>query len=766
MGRIISWSSVFVISMLFIFTPYLRGLFFDSDMYVTEVIIAALFLVNVLWLLFKNPEKTRTLYLLVFLLPMMHLISLTVAESPQGVLDNTFRWLTFACMFVLLIWARQSKEANNVSEVLPYVFQLTGICIAFFSLFGLWGWVKFQDIMLAERMTGPFQYANTFAAVIAAFWLYALVALTREKLPLWATVFYSLPLVAYGVGFFHSYSRGAMVVFPVAWLIGLLLLKGRAQVSYIIHTLVSVVSSLLVFQFMTKSEDGAANPGLIPFIIATVVVMLLVQLIRVGIERFASNNAFFTKFTARSYAPFIMPALIIVLGVLVMLDMQNQGLVYQTLPESMQKRVSDISLETSSALGRTNVYEDAFKISKDAPMLGLGGEGWRIVYPKYQEIPYLNNEVHNGYLELLLSVGWLGLLVFVLVFGYLLLQLLRRAKQEQETGQQLMTIASLVALAMLFIHAAIDFDFSYGTVWLVVCWLLAMGVPVQPWRTAIPGNTQIPIMATRTIAAITAVLVLIGGLYEFRFYMAEQPLLAKPKMKLAEAQSLFERAVAYNPYNVEYHLKLADVYAKKYRQEKAEQWKAKAIASLKLAEMREPNNAFVKFTIGTTYLTLNDLEQAFQYFNKSLEYDRFRTEVYDAFMQIKTRMAVQAVEEGNKDRATEMAKQVIEHYEQYRKVFDPYKAQEIPDKRQLELEQGTYLFIGQSQMILGEYAKAIEQLKVINHPKLSVDAQAMMVVAYERLGQNEQAAAITKTMIAQQSDFPQRVIQYRFLVKE
>ncbi|MFY0544186.1 hypothetical protein [Brevibacillus sp. H7] len=72
-----------------------------------------------------------------------------------------------------------------------------------------------------------------------------------------------------------------------------------------------------------------------------------------------------------------------------------------------------------------------------------------------------------------------------------------------------------------------------------------------------------------------------------------------------------------------------------------------------------------------------------------------------------------------------------------------------------------FFFIGQAQILLGQYAQAIEPLKAVNDLKMSVEAQALMVVAYETMGQTKQAAAITKAMVGQHADFPQKVVEYR-----
>src|SRR5690606_37347501 len=128
--------------------------------------------------------------------------------------------------------------------------------------------------------------------------------------------------------------------------------------------------------------------------------------------------------SAKSYYRFIVPMLVVVIGTFVWIDIQNHGAIYRQLPTSFQERITNINAEASSALARAKMYEDAWKMSKDAPWLGLGGDGWKSLYTSYQSEPYLSNEIHNGYLEVLLNTGWIGFSLFAFVFLFLFSQVI------------------------------------------------------------------------------------------------------------------------------------------------------------------------------------------------------------------------------------------------------------------------------------------------------------------------------------------------------
>ncbi|MFY0544187.1 O-antigen ligase family protein [Brevibacillus sp. H7] len=749
----IAYVAFSIVSIIFLYTPYLRGLFFDADFYFIELVVDATFIIYSVWLFVTNRIKSYELYWIVFLIPFIHFLSFFGSETAKGALDNLFRWTAYSSFFIVLIWIQANDGSKKLGKVMPILFHLTGTWISFFALFGLWEWIEFKDVMLVNRMTGPFQYANTFATVICAFLLFALVQLTRSSLKLWETVFYCIPLISYGVGIFHSYSRGTLVILPIAWLVGLLILKGRAQFEYLLFSLLANVGSIAVFRQMTLDEaQKAANPGITIFIITSVALIVVIRFVKV----FMKNGSFWNVIEKPMFR-FGLPIGVILVGVLLALDIKLKGMVFQALPQTLQQRVSDINTETLSVLGRTNVYKDAWEISKESPAFGVGGEGWKVVYPAHQQIPYLNNEVHNGYLEILVSTGWVGMAVFLVVFAVLIKKTIIRIRNSDNEWEKTVSTAALVALSMMFLHAIIDFDFSYGTVWFIVFWLFAMAVPIHPVQNTANGHRN-----SRAVLLVVTIGVFISGVYTTRFYLANN-LLSQTNVQvtLDVAEPLFEKVTALNPYQTDYLINLANVYAAKYKSEGKEDWKSKAVKQLKSAESLEPNNSNLLFSIGRTYLMLGDWQEADQYFTNALDRDKFNVQLYDASIQLNAQVAYQLTQQKQKEQALSIANNVVERYADYVAKIEPFKMQEIPDKRPLELSNKTYFFLGQSYLLLGQYQQGVKFLKLVTDPQLVLEAQALLVVAFEEIGRHQEAAGITQKFFSQHPNFVQKVVLYK-----
>ncbi|WP_339318852.1 O-antigen ligase family protein [Paenibacillus sp. FSL R10-2734] len=145
---------------------------------------------------------------------------------------------------------------------------------------------------------------------------------------------------------------------------------------------------------------------------------------------------------------------------------------------------------SSTVSARGLFYRDAWRLAAEAPWLGRGGETWRSSYLSAQSRPYVGSQVHNGYLDILLNLGFVGLaaiLIMLLAAGWLL------AKRSQRL---------LPAFLVIVLHSAVDFDWSYGLIWLLLFWLpaLALAEHEQKHQSAIARFTSMSLL-TRSASA-------------------------------------------------------------------------------------------------------------------------------------------------------------------------------------------------------------------------------------------------------------------------
>ncbi|WHY18768.1 O-antigen ligase family protein [Paenibacillus sp. G2S3] len=147
---------------------------------------------------------------------------------------------------------------------------------------------------------------------------------------------------------------------------------------------------------------------------------------------------------------------------------------------------------SSTVSARGLFYRDACRLAAEAPWLGRGGETWRSSYLAAQSRPYVGSQVHSGYLDILLNLGFIGLaaiLLMLLAAGWLL------AKKSPRL---------LPPFLVIVLHSAVDFDWSYGLIWLLLFWLpaLALAEHEQKHQTAPTSFTSMSSLTTHFASAI------------------------------------------------------------------------------------------------------------------------------------------------------------------------------------------------------------------------------------------------------------------------
>lgn len=740
-----NWIVLLYLGAILLYTPFKRGLFFSQDLYLVSSLLCAGFVLWLLWVWIRKDRAISKKYFAVFLLPLVYALTFLVAKSPGSNFDHLLGWLGFASFFVMLLWVRHQKDTG---KWLPHLFGATGIAISYFSIFGVWGWVTYKDLMLEDRLTGPLQYANTFATIIGAFWMFSLIWLSKKRIAWWETVLFSLPLVAYGVGFFHSYSRGALVVFPVVWLLGLVALKAREQLYYIAATAVSLLSSLVVFRILIEQEEaGATNPGLLAFILGTLIVVGYALLVAT-----LNRKGFFERLDAvlsgKGWLRFVAPALAVVAGMLLFLDIQNQGAIYRVLPSTLQERVGAINLETASAAARIHMYGDAWEIVKDYPLLGLGGEGWKAVYPRYQTAPYLSNEVHNGYLDILVNTGWVGLILFLTVLGYFITQLHLQYWRKSKDDDFSDNVAVLAALAFVFLHAFIDFDLSYGYVWLFVFWLMAMGLPgmphpIFPQRKAGKASLISPnfrTWTTRIVQGLIIIVVGVGSVFSLRFYTGglevEKIMNSEGPIDINDGLRVFQNATEHNPYSVSHWIGLSNMYAYLYNYDGNETYRDLVLEALNRAERLEPDNPSTLRAIAAMYNNIGQPLTAGDYMEKAIHFDPYNVLYYEEmFSTYRTLMS-----QSSGEQLSEISEKVIDYYEKYMGWYKEWKGKPLPDPRTLTMSDSGHEVASVAYNITQQYSlglEAISELDFVMDPALVKEDGSFANVPYQLIGFKE-----------------------------
>jgi len=148
--------------------------------------------------------------------------------------------------------------------------------------------------------------------------------------------------------------------------------------------------------------------------------------------------------------------------------------------DNVLSRYQNILMQ-QSFVSRAILYKDGFNIFRDKWFLGAGGGAWNYLYRQYQSYNYASSQAHNYLLQLGIETGLLGIimllcLVIISIVSYVKYYKKHNTPQTEDLKISVSLLSSLVltAIAFLFMHSVIDFDFSECSMLLLFWQLIAL----------------------------------------------------------------------------------------------------------------------------------------------------------------------------------------------------------------------------------------------------------------------------------------------------
>ncbi|MDH6430328.1 MULTISPECIES: O-antigen ligase family protein [unclassified Paenibacillus] len=434
--------------------------------------------------------------------------------SSQGTMNEMLRWGLYASFALLVCFCAVNRVGRRIVNV---TWSMVGMFLSMSALLAVCGVVKLPFAVAYSnssevsatgvRLAGLMEYPNAFGAVMAVFLLERLFAVAvyygepKKSVNMLgarsvglgmecaeaerrskgaggveaeqgkagsttAALLRLLPLFPYTAALLLSESRGAWLTAACAcaavllWkrqLIAPLLAAGAAPVA---------VAALLYRQLARAGLAVEPVPGLL-LLAGLWAGALLAGLWLCRRQRSAAG-------TARAAMLALAAAGWTAAGIAVLLHVRER-----------------ITGPSSTVSARGLFYRDAWRLAAEAPWLGRGGETWRHAYLAAQSRPYVGSQVHNGYLDILLNLGFVGLaaiLLMLLATGWLLATKSPRL---------------LPPFLVIVLHSVVDFDWSYGLFWLLLFWLPALALAEDKQKhqsapTHPQSETKLPIQSTST----------------------------------------------------------------------------------------------------------------------------------------------------------------------------------------------------------------------------------------------------------------------------
>ncbi|WP_346779359.1 tetratricopeptide repeat protein [Paenibacillus brevis] len=377
--------------------------------------------------------------------------------SVQATILSAVFWL-FASGYAAALQAA-SSGGRRAARFLESGWLLATGLLALASLAVVYGCLPWPGAILrtadrevaaaGARLGGLLQYPNTFGAVMGAALLErltALAALPRQafsRAGRWQGQRAGALAPAFALCLLLTESRGAFAALAAAWAVAALLLRRGERLRFALHSAAALGAGALLAAPLMRA--GLAPPALQGL---AALAAVLGGWAAVSAALAAAGPRALRCITGKRCAAGVA-ALAAAAGLLALAAARPAAL--QALPQRLTG--------AATLLARGDMYADALRLIGGAPWLGQGGDTWRSVYRSVQSSPYTGSEVHSGYLDLLLDLGLAGLLVPLAW----IIPALRSAFQSR--------CRLLPSVLLLLLHSLIDFDLSYGLIWLLLIWL-------------------------------------------------------------------------------------------------------------------------------------------------------------------------------------------------------------------------------------------------------------------------------------------------------
>lgn len=374
---------------------------------------------------------------------------------------------------------------------------------------------------------------------------------------------------------------------------------------------------------------------------------------------------------------------------------QRITLAYKYIPEAISRRLSSISVESSSLSGRFTFYSDAFKIIKDYPILGTGGGGWKAIYKAYQSYEYYTTEVHNFFLQLWVETGTVGILALVALCITAFISVYRTMISDVDITAKVLTWGTLSGVIALLGHSGMDFNLSLGAVAFYL-WQL-FGV-VKFSETALKVEQKKPKTAwpALILGGATCAFVILSFLLYQGYSYGQQAVRSVEAQDIIKAREYFEKAAKYDPYTASYKADLAQLDYFIARQTEDEDLLKKSVDMRGKAVSLDPYNAKLKTQLAAYYLEHGKLDEGISLLEQTTEINPFNIENWRNLADAYYKTAVVYIRQDYKDKALELLNRSQELFD---KISEYNSKVPKSARNKLEVTNELMLYVYKSKLL-------------------------------------------------------------------
>ncbi len=605
---------IYPLCLLLLVSPFLHGLYYEQDFLHYFFFLALVFVISLIEQikhkelgLFNHPLDWAMLALL-----LSFVLSLISAVSIRSAVVGVMRFSSYVMIFWLCF--RLAKQMKGLALFLSILY-VSGFCMAVFGLLVDCNVLQYPYMNPGDRITGTFDYANTFGIYVAVISIIGWGLLLYNENIVVRAIFSGANALLI-IGMLASLSRGTWVLYPFAVLLFLLLMKKGQRLKSLLVWLSSLIPAFIMARLFLQDTP---TPDHVIYLILGFTIAAGLQ---VGTDRFTellSQKGLMEQLKRNRRWIQIISVVFILCLVLLYISKFN-GI----SPESPFSRITNITLQDSDLQLRLEFNKDAVKIIKDHPLIGAGPGGWEAVYHKYSSHLYWSDKPHNYFLQVGVECGILGFLALISIWLMFIKLLWDYYKEKHSSNGFCLFWAGATACFLIGAHSIIDFDMSYSAIALLFFGLMGAlkgHTFVQPTniehkkdlkkkhrnqKQPLTSNAVIPISVA--LIATLGLLINTASLWAAynNFNSAQKIMNQDPN----QALTLLNRSVQYDALNAAYWSQYASFWAAIAVANQQQHARQQALYAAEKAIELDSYNLKILNGINEVYLKLGDYDRA------------------------------------------------------------------------------------------------------------------------------------------------------------
>ena len=733
------------ISLFLLIAPFNRGIFYgttklsevEGPVYIA-LLYSGFLLLFIAYLTYKNWQLKHVsdlLAWLIWLIPLSYFISTWTAASQYTAILNVYVFILYAAFFLAGLWLFRLQEIFWQRRLIDVIVG-TGYAVVWFGFMIWFKHVEFVDAVLDAdtRLGNIFQYPNTYAAYLMMLILCALsLSTTAQNRHLRSL--HAFMLVPLMISFLLTFSRGALLLFPVIIVVILFLLPWRRQLRQLILLGTSLLAALVILQSIIAARiDTTPFTGWLMIMIASVAVCGIHWLLQKYWRPPATERSIFRWNNA------ILPVSLVGFGISTLLILQNSERLLQLLPYTIQLRIMSLSFTGDAGISvRSALISDSMPMIRDHPLIGVGGGGFMNIYEAYKSYPYISSQAHNYFLQTTVETGLLGLFMLLLVVVGTIWLYVRRFAKSPDLDENYERFYYLIIPFTILVHSVIDFNMVFlyiGTlVFLCLGVLAASGEQTNvPWFTWKVEKRMKPIMSI--VLGILALIVIIQSVQGLQGHNRFQQLMniATQTNSYSELSAQLERALDANPEHPEYVTQKIGMVRQMYTFRQEEPY---AEAGRELIENILPQESYDKNMLReaiSLYLVTNERDKAINLMQQKVEKFPWDLPSSVQVMQTHLQWADEARLSGDASKMKSYLQVVTATYAQIqekRQVIDAMPTSlQSADTLEYAMTNEIRLLAGQAYYSLEDYSQAAEVVRLAQGVALDEPITKMMARYY------------------------------------